>query len=149
MLTPNLICSIVFVCLALVFVIVELCTINLVSVWFAIGSLAAFVFARIPPVPYYISIIVFFLVSILRLFILRPLAKKVSLGKMKFNSEGYIGKEHFLIKEIKSDEPGEIRIGDIIYNARSKDGSSLAKGTPVIVESIEGNTLIVEKKKEG
>ncbi len=146
--TPNLICAIVFVCLAFAFVIAEVCTVELVSIWFVIGSLAAFVLARIPKVPYYVSIITFFAVSLIMLFALRPLAKKLSPHHRKFNSEGRIGKEYLLKKSISQDKLGEIKVNDVIYNAKSFDGHPIEEGKKIAVRSIEGNTLVVEEKKE-
>lgn len=148
--TPNLICAIVFVCLAFLFVITEICTVELVSIWFVAGSLCAFILARIPQVPYYVSIIVFFLVSLLRLFLLRPLAKKYSPHKRSFNSEGRIGKELIRKKGVGKEGLGEVKVNDVTYNAKSATGNRIPLGSKVIVKAIQGNTLIVEEeKKEG
>ncbi len=146
--TPNLICAIVFVCLAFIFIIAEICTVELVSIWFVVGSLFAFILARIPQVPYYVSIISFFAVSLIRLLSLRPIAKKFSPHRRKFNSEGRIGKEFVLRKSIGSNKLGEVKIGDVIYNAKSVNNRPIEEGKEIVIKTIEGNTLVVEEKKE-
>ncbi|MCI7788944.1 MAG: NfeD family protein [Mollicutes bacterium] len=146
--TPNLICAIVFVCLAFIFIIAEVCTIELVSIWFVVGSLVAFILARIPQVPYYVSIIAFFVVSLVMLFSIRPIAKKFAPHRRKFNSEGRIGKEYILKKAIEPNKLGEVKIGDVIYNAKSIDNKPIEEGKEIVIKAIEGNTLVVETKKE-
>ena len=146
--TPNLICAIVFVCLAFIFIIAEVCTIELVSIWFVVGSLVAFILARIPQVPYYVSIIAFFVVSLVMLFSIRPIAKKFAPHRRNFNSEGRIGKEYVLKKSIEPNKLGEVKIGDVIYNAKSIDNKPIEEGKEIVIKAIEGNTLVVETKKE-
>ena len=45
-------------------------------------------------------------------------------------------------------ELGEVKIGDVIYNAKSIDNKPIEEGKDIVIKAIEGNTLVVETKKE-
>lgn len=128
-------------------IIVEFATSELVSVWFALGSIFALIISVIPGVPYYISIILFFVVSIFCLVLLRPLSKKLlSRNIVKSNVEEIIGKRGVVIKDITDLERGEIKINDVVWTAELADGEGpINKEEIVFVVAINGNKLIVKK----
>ncbi|MFQ8958204.1 MAG: NfeD family protein [Eubacterium sp.] len=66
---------IVWICAAVLFGIFEALTVQLVSVWFVIGAVAALV-SSLAGAELYVQIIVFIAVSVLMLLITRPLVKK-------------------------------------------------------------------------
>jgi len=145
---PELVATLVWAGLFLFFLIVECLSVQLVSVWFMIGSLIAFALSFIPGFPLWAQILVFVLISLAMVVCLRPLVRKIIPKRDEhFNSDGYVGREYFLIKSIGVQEPGEIKIGDIIYSAKSAvDGLTIEIGQLVRVVKIQGNTLYVTKE---
>ena len=57
-------------------------------------------------------------------------------------------KEYVLKKSIEPNKLGEVKIGDVIYNAKSIENVPIEEGKEIVIKAIEGNTLVVETKKE-
>ena len=57
-------------------------------------------------------------------------------------------KEYVLKKAIEPNKLGEVKIGDVIYNAKSIENMPIEEGKEIVIKAIEGNTLVVETKKE-
>lgn len=128
----------------LLFLGIELVTVNLVSIWFAIGAFVSMILAYFTD-NFYIQMIVFIVVSVVILLITKPLAKKFK--KTSFvptNSDMVIGKIGEVTKEITSDNYGEVKVFGNYWTACSK--KKIAVGEKVKVINIEGVKLIVEKE---
>lgn len=126
--------------------LVEFLTVGLVSIWFAVGALAALITTFITE-SVLIQTIVFVIVSIATLLITQPLIKKFKVTTFEpTNSDRVIGKTAEVTKEIKPDEYGEVVIFGIEWLAVSD--VKLEVGTKVVVQRIEGNKLIVKKEGE-
>ncbi len=127
-------------------VIVELGSMQLISIWLAFGSLAALICATFK-MPMYAQFIIFVIVSIILLIATKPLVKKFQ--KVKFtptNSELNVGKIAVVIQDIdNANVSGRVRLNDIDWAARSSDNSLIEKGATVVVKKISGSKLIVEK----
>lgn len=126
--------------------LVEAFTCQLVSIWFAIGGVAAFI-AAVSGAGLYIQFAVFAVVSVFCLLITRPLAKKILNNKIiTTNSDSLIGKVFSVYQTIDNiNQTGQIKVNDIIWTARSNDESVINKGECVEIEKIEGVKLIVKK----
>ena len=130
----------------LVFLTIEMITINLVSIWFAIGAIVSM------SVAYFtnnvlIQMIVFIVVSLVTLLITKPLVKKFK--KVDFvptNSDRVIGKVGEVTKIITPDEYGEVKVYGTVWTAFSDD--VLNVGDKVIITNIEGVKLIVKKEEK-
>lgn len=132
--------------LAVVLGVVELCTAQLVSIWFVIGALVSSICAATFLGDYiYIQIIVFLAVSAIALFLTRPLVKRLkSFNKTKTNSDKNIGKTALVIADIDNTmSTGLAEIDGARWSARSKNGVKILAGTTVLVEEIQGVKLIV------
>ena len=131
-----------------VFGVLEAATVQLVSIWFMGGALAAFIVASFG-FDMTAQITVFVLVSALLLLVTRPLVKKrLEKNKIATNADSLIGKvtlAHEDISNIK--ETGSVKIGGVIWAARSLDGEDIPAGEPVKIEKIEGVKLLVSKNK--
>lgn len=143
----------VYIWLALfaIFVIVESCTIDLVCVWFALGSLVSLFVALIPGCPFWAEILIFAFVSGLTLGFLRPLTRKY-LNKRKAdantNVDSLLGKEIVLTKEASEFELGETKLSGVTWSVRSKDPkTSLPKGSVATIVALEGNKLVAQAKE--
>lgn len=136
--------AIYWIILFLVLLLIELATVNLVSIWFAIGAIAAFITSFFTDSAL-LQLLVFVVVSVVSLIIMLPAVKKFK-SKEKFvptNLDRLIGKEAEVTKEISSNHYGEVRIFDEFWTASSD--CTLKVGEKVIVEKIDGVKLIVKK----
>lgn len=131
----------------ILFGIAETVTVQLVSIWFLIGAVAALISAVCGASPV-IQIIIFIAVSILALVITRPLVKKfVSSKKQNTNADRVIGQIGIVTEDIDNIKAtGLVKADGKIWTARSCDGSVIASGNEIIVEKIDGVKLIVRSK---
>ena len=128
----------------LIMLVIEIVTVNLVSIWFAIGALAAMLTAYFTE-SIVIQIVVFIVVSILTLIITKPLVKKFKgFDITPTNSDRVIGKVGEVIKKIDTNKYGEVKVFDSIWTAKSDN--KIDVGEKVKILSIEGVKLIVEKE---
>lgn len=126
--------------------IVEVITFgNLVSVWFSIGSLAAY-FAYLMGLSFPVQLTVFIVVSILSLLAIRPLAANYFRGNIvATNADRIIGQHTTLVKAVKSNEWGEVNVYGTVWSVAELSNRPLDAGTVVEVVAIEGAKLIVKK----
>lgn len=126
-------------------VIIEVITINLVSIWFAIGSLIALI-ASLLDLSTNIQIILFIVVSASCISITRPLAKKyLSTAIINTNSDRIIGKHGLVTKRIDADTKGEVKVMSAFWSASSIDNSTLDEGDYCQILAIEGVHVVVKK----
>lgn len=138
--------SLIWVIAFLGLLLVEFLTVGLVSIWFAVGALAALITSFITE-SVLIQTIVFVVASIVTLFVTQPLIKKFKVTKFEpTNSDRVIGKTGEVTKEIKPNEYGEVVVFGTEWLAASDEKQAV--GTKVVVEKIEGNKLIVKKEGE-
>ena len=97
-------------------VIVELSTVNLVSIWFAVGALVASVVSLFLD-NWVIQVAVFGLVSLLILVILKPFMKKFKGQKVATNLDRVIGQIGIVTEEIQKLVPGEVKVGGRYWTA--------------------------------
>ncbi len=138
--------SVVFWAVAVVaFVILELATVGLASIWFALGALCALI-AALLGAQLWLQIVWFVIVSIATLLLTRPLAKKYINSKtMATNADRVIGRRA-VVKE-RIDElagTGAVLADGKMWSARTADGSTAEPGDVVTVREIRGVKLIVD-----
>ena len=130
-----------------VLLIVEGAVPGLVSIWFALGALAALISA-ILKAPLWLQILWFFIVSIASLVLTRPLVKKyVNARVQPTNADVLIGKECVVTEEIDNVMgTGAVKLEGKEWSARACcDADKFAKGDILRVESIKGVKLMVKK----
>ena len=131
----------------IVLVIIELITINLVTIWFAIGALAAMI-ATIFTDSLVWQLIIFVIVSFLSLLFTKPILKKFKRFEVEpTNLDRVIGKSGEVTKsiDIEKNKYGEVKVLGNTWTATSKQ--VLEVGTKIKVLAIDGVKLIVEKKE--
>jgi len=130
---------------AIVFSIVEIGTTQLVSVWFAIGALAAMVVALFTT-SLWAQFIVFFIVSATILVLIRPLVKRKLVTKsIPTNVDALIGKVGVVTVDIDNiQNTGRVKVSGMDWTARSFDGAPIPIGKTVGIKYIDGVKLIVE-----
>lgn len=126
--------------------IVEVITFgNLVSVWFSMGALAAYL-AYLMGLSFPVQLAVFIVVSILSLLAIRPLAANYFRGNIvATNADRIIGQHTTLVKAVKSNEWGEVNVYGTVWSVAELNNRPLDAGTVVEVVAIEGAKLIVKK----
>lgn len=131
----------------IVFVIAEALTYQLVTIWFAFGALGALLCA-LSPSNIYVQTGVFFAISAVLLFILRPISiRHFKKKSIKTNAESIIGKSIILTEEVDNEKgTGKAKISGIDWMVRSSDDAVIPKGSKVKVEKIDGVKLIVSKE---
>lgn len=125
-------------------VVLELSTVSLTCIWFALGALAALLSALFGA-PVWLQVVWFFVVSVLTLLATRPLVKKYINGKtVPTNADMVIGQTCVVLEPISNlSETGAVKAGGKVWTARSDDGTVFAPGERVVAVRIEGVKLIV------
>ena len=129
---------------------IEIATMGLTTIWFAGGCLAAFVMA-VAGGGFGVQLIVFFVVSLVLLFVTRPIAVKFfNQGRTKTNADSLIGEKAIVMKDIDNLlAEGEVEVNGQVWTARSQDGDvKIPAGTVVEVCRISGVKLIVKKMED-
>ena len=128
--------------------VVEFATLEMVSIWTALGGICALILATLE-VSVEIQLIVFFVVTIVTLLSLRKFAVKYLLkntANSGFNS--LVGSTHRLLTEITEKTFGTVKINGVVWSAITIDGSELPADTLVEIIEIKGNKLIVKMKEK-
>lgn len=129
--------------------IAEAITVNLVTVWFAVGALVAFI-AAVAGAQMWLQIVLFIAVTIITLIFTRPLAKKYFNGKHEAtNADMVIGKTAVVTEDIDNIcAQGAVSCMGKVWSARTESGEPVAEGVKVTVKAIEGVKLIVSPQDE-
>lgn len=128
----------------IVLLLIEIFTVNLVTIWFAIGALAAIISTYFTD-NLIIQISIFVVVSILMLIILKPLTKRFRSKKaVATNLDRVIGMEAIVTEEISKNKIGEVRVDGKKWSALADE--KIPVDTVVKVQKIEGVKLIVKKE---
>ncbi len=134
--------------LTAVLLIIEASTTNLVSIWFAAGTLSALI-ADLLGGDVTLQIILASVISIIALvlvIIFKPFDKWRHRKAQATNSDRVIGQQAIVIKDIDPLEgTGLVKVMGQIWSAAA-DGARIAEGEYVIVKDISGVKLIVEKQ---
>lgn len=137
--------------LAVILAIVEISTVQLVSVWFVVAAIVtAIVSATILYGYLFWQIVVFVLVSLICLILTRPLVRKLKASdKVKTNSDKVIGRKGKVISDIGYNTyTGQVEVDGSKWTAVSTDNSIIKAGSIVTVQEIQGVKLVVKEVKE-
>lgn len=133
--------------LLIVFIIVEMITVGLTSIWFAAGALVALLATVLGANPI-IQVVLFIVVSIALLFVTRPFAHRIiNSNVQRTNADSLVG-EHIRILERVSnmDQTGKAVVRGQEWTVRAEnDKEVLEEGSMAEVVSISGVKLIVKR----
>lgn len=134
----------------IIFGVFEAVTVQLVSIWFVIGAIAALI-ASLFGAGFVAQIIIFVVVSVLALVITRPLFKKYIRPKMQpTNADKVLNQVGIVVEDINNlSATGQVKVDGKIWTARTIDNSLISKDKKVIIEKIEGVKLIVKNIEKG
>lgn len=129
-------------------IIIEATTTELVSIFFAFGSVVTLIISFIPGVSWWIQLIIFVAISGASLIGLRPLMHKfLNKEKRQTNVDELIGKKISIIDE-NNDGCYEAKINGIIWRVINiNEEEKLKLEDKVEIVSINGNKLVVRKVK--
>ncbi len=129
---------------------IEIATLGLTTIWFAGGCLAAFV-AVLLGVSTAAQILIFFVVSLILLFVTRPIAVKYfNRDRTRTNVDSLIGRHAVVTEAIDNLKgTGAAVVNGQEWTARAEeDGCIISEGTVVEIQRISGVKLIVMENKE-
>ncbi len=145
-LSSSLVWLIVFVML----VMMEVATMGLTTIWFAIGALVAFILA-LCGVIWQVQLLVFILVSLVMLIFTRPILKKrLNRSTVRTNADRLVGQTALVTVMIDNlSARGAAEINGQEWTARSTNPEvKMAVGQKVRIVEISGVKLMVEPINE-
>ena len=140
---------IIWAILVIAFVIAEVATVQLVSVWFAAGALVTMILVFFFDIPIIGQVAVFIGSSAAFLALTMPfiIGKRKKKGYIPTNSELEVGRIARVIEEINTDNgTGRVRVGGVDWSAVSADDSVIPADTVVTVTAVNGAKLTVNPK---
>ena len=131
-----------------VFLLIEILTLGLTSIWFAGGAVVAAITALIG-VPFLVQMLLFVVVTCLLFALTRPVAKRYLNDRVqKTNTDALIGQQGIVKETINNMESrGLVQLNGQDWTARSVEaGEIIPVGSEVTVREIRGVKLIVERE---
>lgn len=130
--------------LVIVLAIIEIATVNLLTIWFVISGIVAMILSFFIDNSAVTST-VFAVLGIILLFTTRPILKRIlPTQRARTNLDRVIGASGVVTKEIKKNQVGEVKVDGKIWSAISD--KSIAVGESVIIDAIDGVKLVVRKE---
>ena len=130
--------------LVIVLAIIEIATVNLLTVWFVISGIVAMILSFFVDNSA-ITSTVFSVLGIILLFTTRPRLKKIlPTQKARTNIDRVIGMTGVVTAEIKKNQIGEVKVDGKTWSAISD--KLIAVGENVIIDAIDGVKLVVRKE---
>ena len=129
---------------AAVFIVIELITYGIASIWFALGALCALV-AAVLGAPPWLQAVWFALITAVTLLLTRPLVRRYINGRAQpTNADRVIGMEGIVSEAIDNlGGTGAVRVDGKVWSALSAGGDVIPSGAAVRVRAIRGVKLIV------
>jgi membrane protein implicated in regulation of membrane protease activity len=140
----------VWLILIIAFIVGELVSVGLTSIWFAAGALIA-LFGAMIGAPFGVQILLFIVVSLVCLYATRPLAKRfINRNVQSTNADSLIGQEIRITERVSNlDQTGTSVVNGQEWTVRAADdGEILEKGDLARIISISGVKLIVKKMNQ-
>lgn len=130
--------------------IIEMATVGFFVFWFGIGALAAMITSIITPENIVLQCVIFVIVSVILLFLTKPLVNKLTKKDKKVETNAYsiIGKTGIVTQDINPTLGiGLVKIAGEVWSAKTEDGTIIDKGSEIKVVKIDGVKAVVEPIK--
>lgn len=131
--------------IAIFLAILEMITVNLVSIWFVISSLAAMI-ASLFTDNIYIEFAVFVLLGVILMILTRKFMKRIVPNKEKTNIDRIIGMTGIVTEKITKKTPGEVKVDGKYWTATSNE--SIPVDSEVQILEINSTKLTVKRMEE-
>ena len=134
--------------LMVLFLIREVATVSLVSLWFAAGAMIA-MFAALLGAGFWLQMVLFLVVSGALLLMLRPIVRRFLLPKITpTNVDSVVGTIGLVTEAVDNvTAAGQVKLDAMEWTARSTTGEDIPVGTLVRVDRIEGVKAFVTPVK--
>jgi membrane protein implicated in regulation of membrane protease activity len=133
-----------------IFLIIEIITLGLTTIWFAGGALVSFIVSLFVD-NFILELVICLAVSFILLYFTRPIASRFfNRQRVKTNYESLIGKEAKVTERVDNfNNSGQVTIGGQEWTARAlNDRSIIEPGKRVVVRAVSGVKVIVEVEEE-
>lgn len=136
----------IWLCVVIVFVIVEITTLGLTSIWFSAGALVAML-ATFVTDSFLMQFSVFALSTLVFMVLLKPLTSKFFLKEtVKTNFDRIVGEIGIVTTKIAMDN-GEVKIDGKVWSAKNVEQfEEIEVGEKVEILEITGVKLVVKKQ---
>ncbi len=135
---------------AVLFLVIEIVTLSLASIWFIGGALAGALMAGLG-MPLWLQVTAFVVVSIVLLVLIAPVVRSnLKRKRTDTNLDSLIGQACIVTQRIDNlAGAGQVDLKGQIWTARStSDDLKIQEGSKVFVQSISGVKLIVAPEKK-
>lgn len=131
-------------------VILEIITTDLVSIWFAFGSIVPLILSAFDVLNPIWQTTIFVVISAVLIASLRKVTFKwlFKNNNSKTNVDALIGQKYRLLETTDFETLGKIKIKDIDWSVKGEKQQTIKKNAIVEIVKIEGNKLIVKPVTE-
>ena len=137
---------IVWLVVVILLIVIEAMTVNLVTIWFIISGIIT-MFLSFFLNDLISQFAVFVLLGILLMLLTKPAIEEMKKNKEeKLNLERIIGMQGVVIKEIKKNVIGEVKVDGKTWSAIAD--KKITVDSDIVVEEIRGVKLVVSKVKK-
>ncbi len=136
-----------WIAVGIFFLVVELCTTALVSIWFVLAAgITAVLSFIIPEISWQIA--VFAALSAVFMVVFRRLYKnRIKKTEDDVKPETNLIGKCAVVEEDTDANGGRVKCGDVYWRAVSEDGSKMPKGEQVTITGVNDTTLIIKTMK--
>lgn len=135
----------IWLTISVVLAIIEMLTVNLVSIWYIISGILAMLVSLVTD-NISIQVTVFILVGTILLVLTKNAVRKILPEKTKTNIDRIIGMEGIVTKEITKKIPGEVKVDGKHWTAVAEE--KIYVDSTVEILEINSTKLKVKKKVE-
>ncbi|MCL2107133.1 MAG: NfeD family protein [Oscillospiraceae bacterium] len=140
---------IIWLVLMLAALALETLSLQLFSIWFALGALVSLIVSLVMPEPFWPQPLLFVLVTLVSLLATRPLVRRLSRGYQPSNADRYVGKTGLVLEEINNARgTGQVKVEGSVWSARSAAGELIPANAAIKAEAISGAKLVVSLLEE-
>ena len=137
--------SIYWLLILAVLVFIEIITLGLSAIWFAVGALIAFIISLIYD-DFLLEIVMFIITALALLYFIRPVVLNCFHSKNVSMKYPGIGRNAVVLDTIDNrKETGSVRIDGQEWSACSFEGTVIEKGAMVKISGISGKRLVVSR----
>lgn len=137
---------IIYIVILAISITVELTTQNLVTLCIAIASFVAMFFVMFR---WYVSFVIFMVLSILLILSLKPFLSKKFKKNQNNNKTGLDllkGRKTIIVDSETKNNLASCKLNGVLWNVKEIDNKQLIKGDLIEIIKIDNNTLYCEKK---
>ena len=135
----------IWIAVGVFFLIVELCTTALVSIWFVPAAIITCLLSFVIKSAIW-QVAIFVLLSAIFMVVFRKIYKKYIKKPVDDvdQNEKLLGKIVTIIDETNAIN-GRVKLGDIYWKAITENGETLSQNEKAVIKGVQGTTLVVTK----